>query len=244
MTSNTVTAEARWPSSPRAILSVLALSGVLSEVLGPDVLIEDRRAGVWRLVTARSSDPDELLEIWLLDSGVFTEAMLTLRASGARKRGATRELKRRLEAFCAQVEDASGADDPPCGHPNERLLRFEYESRARRDLAAVASTLHHDVVWHVPGRNAIAGIYRGKEAVLEYVALRQELSKGTFDIVLHDVLANDEHGIVIASGNATRNGTPWQWRAHGLYRFRDGKIARGRQYFTRDEALEAARLSE
>jgi ketosteroid isomerase-like protein len=110
-------------------------------------------------------------------------------------------------------------------HPNEQLLRREYEGRARRDLAAVASTFHDDVVWHVPGRNAISGIYRGKEEVMEYVRRREALADGTFEITVHDVLANDEHGVVIASGIATRHGREWQWRGHGLYRFRDGKIA-------------------
>ena len=47
----------------------------------------------------------------------------------------------------------------------------------------------------------------------------------TFEITVHAVLANDEHGLVIASGRAKRDGKAVEWRAHGLYRFEDGKIA-------------------
>jgi ketosteroid isomerase-like protein len=110
-------------------------------------------------------------------------------------------------------------------HPNEELLRREYEARAGGDDRALAEVFARDVVWHVPGRNAIAGEYRGVDQVIEYVRRRRELAEGTFEITVHDVLANDEHGLVIATGRATRGGNAFQWRAHGLHRFRDGLIA-------------------
>lgn len=110
-------------------------------------------------------------------------------------------------------------------HPNERLLRREYEARARRDDASLAAILAKDVVWHVPGRSAISGVYRGRDEVMEYVRRRRNLAGDTFEITVHDVLANDEHGLVIASGRATRRGRVVEWRAHGLYRFKNGKIA-------------------
>jgi ketosteroid isomerase-like protein len=111
-------------------------------------------------------------------------------------------------------------------HPNENLLRREYEARAARDDGALAEVFAEDVVWHVPGRNSIAGEYRGIDEVMEYIRRRRELADdGTFEITVHDVLANDEHGLVIATGRATRGGKAVQWRAHGLYRFRDGRIA-------------------
>jgi uncharacterized protein len=111
-------------------------------------------------------------------------------------------------------------------HPNENLLRREYEARAARDDGALAEVFAEDVVWHVPGRNSIAGENRGIDEVMEYIRRRRELADdGAFEITVHDVLANDEHGLVIATGRATRGGNAVQWRAHGLYRFRDGRIA-------------------
>lgn len=110
-------------------------------------------------------------------------------------------------------------------HPNERLLRQEYEARARNDLVTVAAAFHTEVVWHVPGRSRISGTYRGKEEVLSYIRTRQALADGTFEITVEDFLANDEHGLVVASGRAKRNGREWTWRGHGLHRFEDGKIA-------------------
>jgi hypothetical protein len=57
------------------------------------------------------------------------------------------------------------------------------------------------------------------------VRRRRELADDTFEITVDDVLANDEHGLVIASGRVSRRAKVWEWRAHGLYRFEFGKIA-------------------
>lgn len=110
-------------------------------------------------------------------------------------------------------------------HPNEELLRKEYEARAARDDRALAEVFAEDVVWHVPGKNAIAGDYRGIEEVTQYVRRRRELAGGTLQITVHDMLANHDYGLVVASGRATRGGKAYAWRAHGLYRFRNGRIA-------------------
>lgn len=101
-------------------------------------------------------------------------------------------------------------------HPNEALLRREYEARAARDARGLIQVFTNDVVWHIPGRSAIAGEYRGLDQVMGYVRTRRELAAGTFEIIVHDVLANDEHGLVIATGRATRDGETSEWRAHGF----------------------------
>lgn len=110
-------------------------------------------------------------------------------------------------------------------HPNERLLREEYEARARRDDSLLESLLAEDIVWHVPGSSSIAGTYRGKAEVMDYVRRRRSLVNETFHITVHDVLANDDHGFVVASGSVVREGVELQWRAHGLYRFEGGNIS-------------------
>jgi len=39
--------------------------------------------------------------------------------------------------------------------------------RAHAEAAAVRDVLTHDVAWHVPGTNAIAGDYHGIDSVLD-----------------------------------------------------------------------------
>lgn len=110
-------------------------------------------------------------------------------------------------------------------HRNEAILRREYEARARGDFEALAQLLHEDVVWRVSGRSLIAGTYRGRDAVLGYSQRRQRLAGGTFTIEVHDILVNDERALVVATGRAARKGISHEWRAHGLYRFRDERIS-------------------
>jgi len=110
-------------------------------------------------------------------------------------------------------------------HPNERLLRREYEARANRDDLTLLEVFSEDIVWHVPGTNKIAGVYRGRGEVMEYVRRRRDLANGTLEIIVEDVLANDSYGLVIASGRASRGGKTYEWRGHGVYRFGGGKIA-------------------
>jgi membrane protein YdbS with pleckstrin-like domain/ketosteroid isomerase-like protein len=83
-----------------------------------------------------------------------------------------------------------------------------------------------DVVWVVPGANAIAGEYRGLEAVMAYFARRRELAHGSFRMHPGDVLAGDgDHVAALTDGTAVISGVEHHWSTVGLYRLRDGRIA-------------------
>jgi ketosteroid isomerase-like protein len=72
----------------------------------------------------------------------------------------------------------------------------------------------------------------------------------TFDdfrqVPVDQIDAGDDKVIVVfkISGRAKLSGVETDLTYAALYTFRDGKIARGREYWTRDEALEAAGLTE
>ena len=82
-----------------------------------------------------------------------------------------------------------------------------------------------DVVWHVPGASAIAGDYRGMDAVLEYFATRRELSGRTFRMAPREVLVWGEHVAVITLGTVTIDGLERSWSTVGFYRLRGDRIA-------------------
>lgn len=110
-------------------------------------------------------------------------------------------------------------------HPNEALIRRTYDARAAGDLDGSATAYAENIVWHVPGRNLLAGEYQGRDGALRYMRARQELAGGTFAVTIEDVLASDQHVFVVASGTATRGGRPWAWRGHVLYRFAGDQVA-------------------
>jgi ketosteroid isomerase-like protein len=115
-------------------------------------------------------------------------------------------------------------------HANEKLLRCFYEAQARfyegeTGAEAVEALLGDDIVWHVPGRNAIAGDYRGKQAVLDYFARRRDKAGGSLRVVIHRVLADDEFALQLAGGRAELRGAVREWETVGVYRIADGRIA-------------------
>ena len=46
-------------------------------------------------------------------------------------------------------------------HPNEDLLRREYDAFAREDVASLDEIFADDIVYHVSGHNPFSGDYRG-----------------------------------------------------------------------------------
>jgi uncharacterized protein len=109
----------------------------------------------------------------------------------------------------------------------------EFHERQRRfygggDAEPVREMLADDVVWHVPGRNPIAGDHRGIEAVMSYFERRRDLARATFRIHVHDVLASGDLVVQLAGGTAELGGAVVEWETVGVFRVRDGLLAEGR----------------
>ena len=86
--------------------------------------------------------------------------------------------------------------------------------------------LTDDIVWVVPGRNAIAGEYRGIDAVIDYFTRRRELADGSFRMHPGDLLVGDgDHVAVLTDGTATIDGVEHRWSTVGFYRLRDERVA-------------------
>ena len=108
--------------------------------------------------------------------------------------------------------------------PIDRLHAALREFYAGGDSAPLRTLLTEDVEWHVPGTNAIAGDYRGIEAVLEYFQRRRELSGRTFRMHPREVLGGDEHVAVITDGTVTIDGLERSWATVGLYRLGGDRV--------------------
>ena len=96
----------------------------------------------------------------------------------------------------------------PEAHRNAGLIREFHDAQNRfyagGDQEHVRAMLSEDVAWHVPGRSAIAGDYRGRDEVLRYFVARRELAQETFRIVVRGVLADDERAVIFAGAGAAR----------------------------------------
>src|SRR3954451_22862530 len=92
-------------------------------------------------------------------------------------------------------------------HPNVELLRKGYNAYSTGDADVLNDLFADDITWHVTGRSALSGDYKGKEQVFGFFGKIMELSGGTSKLEVHDILANDNHGVVLVTGTASRDGT-------------------------------------
>lgn len=95
------------------------------------------------------------------------------------------------------------------------------------DDTMLRKILSPEVEWSVPGKNAIAGLYRGLDEVLGYFAHRRDIAGQTFQIHRRDVLVGEGPDIAaLTDGKAVVRGHERQWSTVGLYTVCDGRIAK------------------
>jgi hypothetical protein len=108
-----------------------------------------------------------------------------------------------------------------------RLHRAQNGLYAGGGVEEVARLLHPDVVWVVPGDNAIAGTYRGREQVMTYFRRRRDQAAATFHIERRELLTGS--GDLVASvtdGVARLGGRERRWSTVDLYLIQDDMIRR------------------
>jgi ketosteroid isomerase-like protein len=110
-------------------------------------------------------------------------------------------------------------------HPDEAVVRRFVDAMVRRDVGAIADSFADDVVFHISGRNPLSGDHRGKQEVLTRLFQAWEEAFGGLEIEVHDILANDEHVVVLSDRRASRDGRTLKMRAATVYHVRGGKIA-------------------
>lgn len=87
---------------------------------------------------------------------------------------------------------------------NVERIRHGYDAFSKGDLEALRELLSPDIVWHAGGENALTGDYKGIDEVFGFFGKLFEITGGTMQQEVHDVLANDEHGVAITRVRASR----------------------------------------
>src|SRR5216117_2366440 len=108
------------------------------------------------------------------------------------------------------------------GHPNEELVRRGYQAFATGDMATLNELFADDIVWHAPGRNQLAGTYRGKEEVFGTLQKVAELTGGTFKLEIHAILADDDHAVALTRATGEREGKSLDDNTIQVFHVKDG----------------------
>jgi ketosteroid isomerase-like protein len=106
----------------------------------------------------------------------------------------------------------------------EGVVRRMVDALQRADAAAIGELLSDDVVYHFPGRSAVAGTYRGRDEVLGLFGAFGRLLGAPPRLSSHDVVASEAHVVELATHAAARNGTPYEWQAVRIYHIAEDKI--------------------
>jgi uncharacterized protein len=109
-------------------------------------------------------------------------------------------------------------------HPNVTRIKDGYAAFAKGDFAVLNDLFAEDLLWHIGGRSQLAKDYRGRDQVYGFFGRLMEITEGSFHLDLHAVFADDEHGVALVVGTASRGGKSVTINEAHIYHLRDGKV--------------------
>jgi len=109
-------------------------------------------------------------------------------------------------------------------HPNAELIRNHVAALSRGDVATAMRDYSENFVLYYPGRNPLSGTYRGKPALLAFFEKVMKITGGTFHVEVHDILANDEHAVLLGRLHARHDDKTLAWDAIDVYHIQNGSI--------------------
>src|ERR1700758_2765850 len=95
--------------------------------------------------------------------------------------------------------------------PDEDLAWAASSAYGRGDFSALQNQFFaEDIIWHVAGPGPMAGQYEGIAQVMSVLGKLSQLSGGTVETELHDVLVSNDHTVALATIRAERSGKKLQ----------------------------------
>jgi ketosteroid isomerase-like protein len=108
-------------------------------------------------------------------------------------------------------------------HSTVTLLEKAYSDFAQGNWEGFLGICPDQMTFQVPGKSKLAGKFTKSNFVSAYANQLQELSGGTFQTEIHDVMATDLHATVLATNKLVRAGKTIELRTVHVWRFQDGK---------------------
>ncbi|HSE44260.1 MAG TPA: nuclear transport factor 2 family protein [Gemmatimonadales bacterium] len=108
-------------------------------------------------------------------------------------------------------------------HPNAAVIRSAYEAMNNADLAAFAALLDDDITWY-ESTSGMEGVYRGRDQVTAFLGQVLQQAGMRMSIEIHDILANDEHAVILHESTITVGDRSHTGQYADVYHLRDGKI--------------------
>jgi ketosteroid isomerase-like protein len=130
---------------------------------------------------------------------------------------------------------------------NMAVARKALDALNRGDFDAFLTLLSPDVVWEaLEGVSEIDELYRGRAGVREWIELMWEGAEEGLHIETEQMADLGDDRVFIGAVLTARrrgSGVPFDYRTWQIVWFADGRITRRQVFWTRAEALQAARVS-
>ena len=107
-------------------------------------------------------------------------------------------------------------------HPNIDLLARFYEMLAAGDASELIA---EDAFAFAGTSNALSGTHRGRDAVVDWLARYRAAAPDRFELDIHDILANDDHGMAIVRVVAERGDASYDEYETHVFELVKGTIA-------------------
>ena len=120
---------------------------------------------------------------------------------------------------------------------HETSIRRLYELWHAGDVAGIEREFPPRLSFEIKGRTLISGKHdRAQFAGL--MARMKELSGGTFQSEIHDMLVSDRHALVLATHRLSRGGASLEYRSVQVWRFENGLPIAGYEYLRDHEQFQ------
>ena len=123
-------------------------------------------------------------------------------------------------------------------HPNEELAQKATDAISKGDMETFLGLHTDDTVTHFPGRSPLAGEHRGKDGLAQMFQKQMAMLDGPPEIENHDILANDDHFVVLNNVKGTRGGKTLEQHQVVVGHVRDGKIDEVWLQFSDQQAMD------
>ena len=104
------------------------------------------------------------------------------------------------------------------------VVRRGYDAFSRGDMGTLQELFAPDIKWHANGRNRLAGTFEGVGNVIENFGRIAAESGGTFKVEIHDLLASDDHVVVLGRFSGDRQGAHLEGNYSHVFHLSGGKV--------------------
>ncbi len=110
-------------------------------------------------------------------------------------------------------------------HPGIDRIKNGYRHFAEGRYKEFGRLFAADAVWHVHGDTPLAGDKVGRDSICSFLRTLAEDTHESFMVEVHDVLANDEHTVVLAHTTVKRDDETYTADEVHVFRTRGEEIA-------------------